>query len=83
MNRAARCAVRVPLPTCATKDGLPELHTGQLRDISRAGILLHSQVCFEIGSNLEVTSCLPQKKERTTGVLVRPDPRYLDLEIAW
>jgi hypothetical protein len=32
-------------------NGLPELHTGQLRDISRTGILFHSQVSFEVGTN--------------------------------
>jgi hypothetical protein len=52
-RKAVRFAVRVPLHVCATKDPLPEFHTGQLRDISRTGILFHSQVTFEAGTNLE------------------------------
>ena len=51
-RKAARFAVRVPPHVCMI-NGLPELHTGQLRDISRTGILFHSQVTFEAGTNLE------------------------------
>lgn len=70
-RKAARFAVRVPPHVCMIKDGLPELHTGQLRDISRTGILFHSQVSFEVGTNLALTFCLPPEQERTTCVLVR------------
>jgi hypothetical protein len=76
-RKAARFAVRVPLHVCATKDPPPEFHTGQLRDISHPGVLFHSQVSFEVGTNLELTFCLPPEKERTTCVLVRASSEAL------
>jgi hypothetical protein len=76
-RKAARFTVRVPLHVCATKGGLPEFHTGQLRDISRTGILFHSQVSFEVGTNLELTFCPPPEKEHATCVLVRASSKTL------
>jgi hypothetical protein len=75
-RKAARFAVRVPPHVCMI-NGLPELHTGQLRDISRTGILFHSQVSFEVGTNLALTFCLPPEKDRTTCVLVRASSKTL------
>jgi hypothetical protein len=40
-------------------------------------------VSFEIGSNLELTSCLPPEKERTTCVLARPAPRHFEPGNCW
>jgi hypothetical protein len=76
-RKATRFAVGAPLHICSTKDGLLQFHTGQQRDISRTGILFHSHVSFEIGSNLELTFCLPPEKERTTCVLVRASSKTL------
>lgn len=76
-RKAARFVICVPLHVGATKDGLPEFHTGQLRDISRTGILFHSQISFEPGTNLELTFCLPPEKERATCVLVRASSKAL------
>jgi hypothetical protein len=61
----------VPVHVCAAKDGLPEFYTGQLRDSCRTGILFHSQISFEPGTNLELTFCLPPEQERPTCVLAR------------
>jgi hypothetical protein len=47
----------------------PEFHAGQLRDISRTGILFHSEISFEIAATLELAFCLPA--ERNSCVLAR------------
>jgi hypothetical protein len=76
-RKAARFSVHVPLHVCAPKGGVPEYYTGQLQDISRTGILFHSQVTFELGVSLELSFCLPAEKERTTCVLVRASSKTL------
>jgi hypothetical protein len=76
-RKAARFAVRVPIHVCASTNGLPEFHNGQLRDISRTGILFHSETCFEPGTRLELTFCLPAEKDRTTCTLVRASSKTL------
>ncbi|MFZ0519687.1 MAG: PilZ domain-containing protein [Candidatus Acidiferrales bacterium] len=76
-RKAARFAVHVPMHVCVSKDGLPQFHSGQLRDISRTGILFHSENSFEPGASLELTFCLPAEKDRTTCTLVRASSKTL------
>jgi hypothetical protein len=76
-RKAARFAVRVPMQVCTSKEGMPEFHGGQLQDISRTGILFHSEISFEPGASLELTFCLPAEKDRTTCTLVRASSKAL------
>jgi PilZ domain-containing protein len=76
-RKAARFAVHVPVHVCVSKDGLPQFHNGQLRDISRTGILFHSDISFEPGTSLDLTFCLPGEKDRTTCTLVRASSKAL------
>lgn len=76
-RKAARFAVHVPMQVCTSKDGRPEFHNGQLRDISRTGILFHSEISFEPGTSLDLTFCLPAEKDRTTCTLVRASSKAL------
>jgi hypothetical protein len=70
-RKAARYDVHVPMQVCMSQRQPPEFHGGQLRDISRTGILFHSEISFEIGTTLELTFCLPAAQERSTCVLAR------------
>jgi hypothetical protein len=76
-RKAARFAVHVPMQVCTSKDGTPEFHNGQLRDISRTGILFYSEISFEPGTSLHLTFCLPAEKEHTTCTLVRASSKTL------
>jgi hypothetical protein len=70
-RKAMRFNVQVPMQICALQSQPPEFHAGQLRDISRTGILFHAQVSFEAGTTLELASCLPAETERSSCVLAR------------
>jgi PilZ domain len=76
-RKAARFTVHVPIHVCVSKDGLPQFHSGQLQDISRTGILFHSEISFEPGTSLDLTFCLPAEKDRTTCTLVRASSKAL------
>lgn len=68
---AVRYGIRVPVQICISQHSPPEFRVGQLRDISRTGILFHSQISFEIGTTLELVFCLPAERERKSCVLAR------------
>jgi PilZ domain len=70
-RKAVRYDIHVPLQVCMSQRQPPEFHGGQLRDISRTGILFHSEISFEIGTTLELAFCLPAEKERSSCVLAR------------
>jgi hypothetical protein len=70
-RKAERYDVHVPLQICTMQHQPPEFHVGQLRDISRTGILFHSEILFEVGTALELTFCLPAERERNSCVLAR------------
>jgi hypothetical protein len=70
-RKAVRYDIHVPMQVCMSQRQPPEFHGGQLRDISRTGILFHSEISFEIGVTLELAFCLPAEKERTSCVLAR------------
>ena len=71
-NRTAvRYDIHVPLQICTFQHQPPEFHAGQLRDISRTGILFHSEILFEVGTTLELAFCLPAERERNSCVLAR------------
>ena len=70
-RKAVRFDIHVPLQICTSQHQPPEFHTGQLRDISRTGILFHSEILFEIGTTLELAFCLPAERERNSCVLAR------------
>lgn len=76
-RKAARFAVHVPVHVCVLKDGLPQFHSGQLQDISRTGILFHSEISFEPGTSLDLTFCLPAVKDCPTCTLVRASSKAL------
>jgi hypothetical protein len=71
-NRTAvRYEIHVPVQICVSQRQPPEFHAGQLRDISRTGILFHSEILFEVGTTLELAFCLPAERERNSYVLAR------------
>jgi hypothetical protein len=71
-NRTAvRYDIHVPLQICMLQHQPPEFHAGQLRDISRSGILFHSEKLFGVGTALELAFCLPAERERNSCVLAR------------
>ena len=70
-RRAVRYDIHVPIQICTSQHQPPEFRAGQLRDISRTGILFHSEISFEIGTTLELVFCLPAEKERKDCVLAR------------
>jgi hypothetical protein len=70
-RKAVRYDIHVPMQVCASQRQPPEFYGGQLRDISRTGILFHSEISFEIGTTLELVFCLPAEQERSTCVLAR------------
>ncbi len=77
-NRGAiRYNIHVPLQIYASQRQPPEFHVGQLRDVSRTGILFHSEVSFEVGTSLELAFCLPGGGERAACVLARATVKTL------
>ena len=70
-RKAVRYDIHVPMQVCMSQRQPPEFHGGQLRDISRTGMLFHSEISFEIGTTLELAFCLPAEKERNSCVLAR------------
>ncbi len=71
-NRTAvRYKIHVPVQICVSQRQPPVFHAGQLRDISRTGILFHSEILFEVGTTLELAFCLPAERERNSCVLAR------------
>lgn len=70
-RKAARYDIHVLMQVCMPQRQPPEFHGGQLRDISRTGILFHSEISFEIGATLELAFCLPAGQERNSCVLAR------------
>jgi hypothetical protein len=70
-RKAVRYDIHVPTQVCMSQRQPPEFHGGQLRDISRTGILFHSEISFEIGTTLEIAFCLPAEQERSSCVLAR------------
>jgi hypothetical protein len=70
-RKAVRYDIHVPMQVCASQHQPPGFYGGQLRDISRTGILFHSDISFEIGTTLELAFCLPGEKERISCVLAR------------
>jgi hypothetical protein len=70
-RKAVRYDIHVPMQVCMSQWLPPEFHGGQLRDISRTGILFHSEISFETGTTLERALCLPAEKERSSCLLAR------------
>jgi hypothetical protein len=70
-RKAVRYDIHVPMQVCMPQRQPPEFHGGQLRDISRTGILFHSEISFEIGTTLELAFCLPAEQERSSWALAR------------
>jgi hypothetical protein len=70
-RKAVRYDIHVPMQICTSQHQPPKFHVGQLRDISRTGILFHSEILFEIGTTLELAFCLPAENERSSCVLAR------------
>jgi PilZ domain len=70
-RKAVRYDIHVPMQVCMSQRQPLEFHSGRLRDISRTGILFHSEVSFEIGTTLELAFCLPAEQERNSCVLAR------------
>ncbi len=71
IRKAVRYDIHVPMQVCMSQPQPPEFHGGQLRDISRTGILFHSEIRFEIGTTLELGFCLPAEKGRSSCLLAR------------
>jgi len=69
-RRASRFEIHVPVQLCASKNETVEFHIGQIRDISRTGILFQSQLNFEVGSSVELVFCLPTESGPSACVLV-------------
>jgi hypothetical protein len=76
-RQAVRYHIHVPLQICMAQHSPPEFHAGQLRDISRTGILFHSEILFEVGTTLELAFCLPAERERNSCVLPRATVKTL------
>jgi hypothetical protein len=70
-RKAVRYDIHVPMHVCMSQRQPPEFHGAQLRDISRTGILFHSEISFEIGITLELPFCPPAERERRSCVLAR------------
>jgi hypothetical protein len=75
-RKAARFEFHVPVQI-RTSHLPPEVHTGELRDISRTGLLLHSLIAFEAGALLELTFCLPGEESRENCILSRANVKTL------
>src|SRR5580658_43941 len=69
--KAVRYDIHVPVQICTSQHSPPEFHAAQLRDISRTGMLFHSEILFEVGTTLELVFCLPAERERNSCVLAR------------
>jgi hypothetical protein len=76
-RKAVRYDIHVPVQICMSQHSPPEFHAGQLRDISRTGILFHSEMLFDVGTTLELALCLPAERERNSCVLVRATVKTL------
>jgi hypothetical protein len=76
-RKAVRYDIHVPMQICTSQRQPPEFHAGQLRDISRTGILFHSEILFETGTTLELAFCLPAEKERNACTLARATVKTL------
>jgi PilZ domain len=61
-RKAVGYDIHVPVQFCMSQHSSPEFHAGQLRDISRTGILFHSEILFEVGTTLELAFCLPAER---------------------
>src|SRR5271155_633769 len=75
--KTVRYGIPVLLHVCTFQPKPPEFHAGQLRDISRTGILFHSEILFEVGTTLELAFCLPAERERNSCVLARATVKTL------
>jgi PilZ domain len=76
-RNAVRYDIHEPVQICTSQHSPPEFHAGQLRDISRTGILFHSEILFEVGTTLELAFCLPAERERNSCVLARATVKTL------
>ncbi len=76
-RKAVRYDIHVPVQICTSQHSPAEFHAGELRDISRTGILFHAQISFEIGTTLELAFCLPAERERNSCVLARATVKTL------
>ena len=70
-RKVVRYDIHVPMQVCMPQRQPPKFHGGQLRNISRTGILFHSEISFEIGTTLELAFCLPAEQERSSCVPAR------------
>jgi PilZ domain len=76
-RKAVRYDIHVPVQVCVSQRQSVDFHAGQLRDISRTGILFHSEILFEVGTTLEPAFCLPAERERNSSVLARATVKKL------
>jgi hypothetical protein len=60
----------VPMQVCTSRPP-PQFPGGQLRNISRTGVLFHSEISFEIGTTLELPFRLPAENERKSSLPAR------------
>jgi hypothetical protein len=76
-RHAVRYRIHVLVQSCMSQHSPPEFRAGQQRDISRTGILFHSEILFEVGTTLELAFCLPAERERNSCVLARATVKTL------
>jgi hypothetical protein len=76
-RKAVRYDIHVPVQICTSQHSPAEFHAGHLRDISRTGMLFHSEIRFAVGATLELAFCLPAERERNSCVLARATVKTL------
>jgi hypothetical protein len=76
-RKAVPYDIHVPVQMCVSQRQPVEFHAGQLRDISRTGILFHSEILFEVRTTPELAFCLPAERERNSCVLARATVKTL------
>jgi len=79
-RRAERYEIRVPVHVCASRGGRMEFHIGQIRDISRTGILVHTAVKCELGAELELVFCMTGQAGPQSCILVHASARAVRAE---
>ena len=72
-----RYDIHVPVQICVSQRQPAEFHAGKLRDISRTGILFHSEILFEVGTTLELAFCFAAERERNSCVPARATVKTL------
>lgn len=76
-RRANRYDISAPVHVCVSLAGKLEFHIGQIRNISRTGILFQAPLHVELGTNLELAFCLPEERRAAGCVMARGSCRVV------